>query len=81
VRGEFEIGELVQICGHDGGVIARGLASYSAAELQQIKGLKSSQIEKTLGYCYRDEVVHRSEMTLVEEAKSVVKIGKGGRRG
>lgn len=65
VDGVFEIGDCVAI--HDDGdaLIAKGLASYSRQELERIRGIKSSQIEKTLGYRYGDEAIHRDDLVLV----------------
>lgn len=69
VRGEFEIGALVEVSDERGLVVARGLSSYDAGELRAIKGVKSSQIEQAIGYSYRQEAVHRNEMMLVEESQ------------
>ncbi len=44
---------------------ARGLTTYSSAELEKIKGCKSSEIEKILGYKYFDEVIHRNDLVLL----------------
>jgi glutamate 5-kinase len=45
--------------------VARGLTSYSSAEIQRIKGAKSSQIADILGYCETEEVIHRNSLTLI----------------
>ena len=66
VMGEFAVGALVEIAGSDGAAFARGLASYSSAELQRIKGCKASEIEARLGYRYADEAVHRDDLVLIE---------------
>ncbi len=54
--------ELVKITGPDGGEIARGLSNFSSGDLDLIKGLKSSEIQKRLGRKSPDEVVHRDNM-------------------
>jgi glutamate 5-kinase len=59
-----------------GGVIARGVAVYSAEEVRQIAGRRASEIEKILGYTYADEVVHRSDLVLTQRLA-----GQGGREG
>ena len=41
---------------------ARGLTSFSSEEINKIKGLKSDQIEKILGYSSKSEIVHRDDM-------------------
>lgn len=66
LSGKFERGEVVSICGAQGGEIARGLASYSAGEINQIKGLRSKQITAVLGYEPRKAVVHRDNLVLME---------------
>lgn len=44
---------------------ARGLTSYSSAELDKIKGHKTGEIEEILGYKYFDEVIHRNDMVIL----------------
>ena len=65
VEGLFGRGDVVDICNGDGERIGSGLTQYSAAELEKIKGVKSSDIMKLLGYKYGDEVVHRNDMVLL----------------
>ncbi len=64
LQGKFKNGELVEICDVNGHPFASGLVNYNYEELNQIKGKKSSEIEKILGYKYYDEVVHRDNMVL-----------------
>jgi glutamate 5-kinase len=45
--------------------IARGLVAYDAADAARIVGLKSSEIEKALGFRGRDELIHRDDMVLM----------------
>lgn len=66
VVGEFPRGALVELAGPDRVVFARGLTSYSASELRQIRGRKTADIAQILGYCYADEVIHRDDLTLTE---------------
>jgi glutamate 5-kinase len=49
------------------GEFAGGLVNYSSADLERVKGLKTSQIEATLGHKPADEVVHRDNLALLEE--------------
>lgn len=65
VQGEFAQGALVELHGPEGAAIARGLASYSSADLTRIKGKKAAEIESILGFRYADEVVHRDDMVLL----------------
>lgn len=65
VRGEFDRGDSVSCIGPRGKEFARGLVNYSASELERIKGLKTEQIEKVLGYKYSDEVIHRDDLVVL----------------
>jgi glutamate 5-kinase len=65
LSGKFTKGDTVAIVDETGREIARGLSNYSAEQLQKIKGLKTSQIAKTLGDKPYDAVVHRNNMTLL----------------
>lgn len=59
VDGKFDVGDMVRILQENDGEIGRGIVNYSSSDIDLIKGKKSSEIEKTLGYKYYDEVVHR----------------------
>jgi glutamate 5-kinase len=65
VRGEFDRGDSVSCLGPRGREFARGLVNYSASELERIKGLKTDEIESTLGYKYSDEVIHRDDLVVL----------------
>ncbi len=65
VNGIFDRGDAVSCIGPKGKEFARGLVNYSAADLEKIKGLPSSQIEKTLGFKYSDEVIHRNNLVVL----------------
>jgi len=68
VQGSFGVGECVRCVAPGGAEFARGLVSYSAAELVKIKGLHSAQIAAALGYKTTDEVIHRNDLVLLEES-------------
>jgi len=65
VRGSFERGDSVSCLGPRGKEFARGLVNYSASELKRIRGLRTDFIEKTLGYKYSDEVIHRDDLVVL----------------
>ena len=65
IRGSFGVGECVRCLDLDGREFARGLVNYSAQELNQIKGLHTSKIEKILGYRVYDEIIHRDDLVLL----------------
>ncbi len=65
VDGGFQRGDTIFVVGPSGQRIACGIANYSADEVARIRGLRSSQIETTLGYHYGQEVVHRNNLVLL----------------
>ncbi|MBI4697631.1 MAG: glutamate 5-kinase [Nitrospirae bacterium] len=65
VEGHFEIGDAVNCISKEGRKIAKGLTNYSSGDIEQIKGKKTSEIEKILGYKYSDEVIHRDNLVVV----------------
>ena len=65
VRGAFGVGECVRCLDSQGREFARGLVNYSAHELNQIKGLHTSKIEKVLGYKAYDEIIHRDDLVVL----------------
>jgi glutamate 5-kinase len=65
VRGVFGVGECVRCLDSDGREFARGLVNYSAQELNQIKGLHTSRIEKMLGYKAYEEIIHRDDLVVL----------------
>ena len=65
VEGNFARGDTVSILTITGREIARGLVAYDAADAGRIVGLKSADIEKTLGFRGRDELIHRDDLVLM----------------
>ena len=64
VEGNFGMGALVRIVRQDGEAVGVGLSNFKAVELRKIQGLSSSEIERILGPCPHQEVVHRDNMVL-----------------
>lgn len=65
IDGHFTSGDCVEMKNGSGTVVARGIANYSSSEMDRIKGLKSLDIEKELGYKYTEEMVHRDNMVVI----------------
>jgi glutamate 5-kinase len=65
VTGEFGIGDLVGVVDAEGTEFARGLTSYPASDVRRIQGMRSSDIEATLGYKYIDEVIRRDDLVIL----------------
>ncbi len=66
VSKSFKAGDVVGLVGEDGIEFARGLANYSAEEVERIKGKKSTEIEAILGQKPYDEVVHRDNLVILK---------------
>jgi glutamate 5-kinase len=69
VHGSFKIGDPVDIAVDPARPFARGLAGYGADEVRRIAGLKTSEIERALGYKYLDEVVHRDDLVVLDPGR------------
>ena len=65
VRGAFGVGECVRCLDLTGKEFARGLVNYSAQELNRIRGLHTSRIEKVLGYKAYEEIIHRDDLVVL----------------
>ena len=65
VKGPFDRGDSVNIVGPDGKAVGCGVANYSAADLARIKGCRSAEIARILGYNLGDEVIHRNNIVLL----------------
>ncbi len=63
--GDFARGDTVYIVDSSERRVACGIANYSAADIERIRGLRSGKIEETLGYHYGQEVVHRNNLALL----------------
>ena len=62
IQGNFVKGDNILVVDKNGNDCARGLTSFSSIEINKIKGLKTDQIEKVLGYASKSEIIHRDDM-------------------
>jgi glutamate 5-kinase len=62
VEGSFEAGDAVEVTS-DGVPIGKGIANYSAAELERIKGMRSPQLRELMPHA-AEEAVHRDNFVL-----------------
>jgi glutamate 5-kinase len=62
VAGEFEAGDAVEVA-HEGQPVGKGISNYSAAELRQVRGLKSEAVKEVLPRA-TEEAVHRDYFVL-----------------
>ncbi len=67
VRGKFGVGDSVTCVDESGVPVARGLTSYGSDEIRRIMGLSTKDVEKTLGYKFTDEVIHRDDLAVIEK--------------
>ena len=67
VSGPFQIGDVVSLVDVYDEEFARGIVNYTSEEVNLIKGLKTSQIRKALGYIRQKEIIIRKRMHLTEE--------------
>lgn len=65
VHGPFSDGDIVEIRGPDGELVARGVCVYDSEEVEQIAGHQSEEIEAILGYKVLDTVVHRDSLAVL----------------
>ncbi|MGA9408647.1 MAG: glutamate 5-kinase [Bacteroidota bacterium] len=65
VRGEFNREDTISVLDAEGNEIARGVAGYSASDLNKIKGKRTSEIQKILNRKSGDEVIHRNNLVLI----------------
>jgi glutamate 5-kinase len=65
VAGRFERGDVLDIAGPDGAVVARGLSEYPAADARAILGLGREAQAAALGYAPRSAMVHRDHLVLL----------------
>lgn len=64
-EGKFSLGDPVVLVDLQGQPFAKGLANYGSAEINKIKGLKSTEVENKLGYKNTDEVIHRDDLVVL----------------
>jgi glutamate 5-kinase len=63
VEGSFDVGDAVEVAAA-GAVIGKGIVDYSAQELNQVTGMKSTRVRELLPHA-ADEVIHRDRFVLV----------------
>ncbi len=65
VEGNFQRGDIVDICDSKGAKLGSGITNYSSAEVTAIKGAHSENINNLLGYDSGSEVVHRNNLVVL----------------
>jgi glutamate 5-kinase len=65
-KGNFNLGDAVDVADKEGFVFAKGLINFSTEELNQIKGLKSSEVSSVLSEEASEEVIHRDCLVILK---------------
>jgi glutamate 5-kinase len=65
VSGTFAPGDAVVLKDRLGVAVARGLTELSSADIERVKGLKTSQISEVLPDVAGKEVVHRDHLVVL----------------
>ena len=65
VEGEFQRGDIVDICDPEESRLGCGITNYGSADIMVIKGMHSKRISALLGYDYGSEVVHRNNLVVL----------------
>ena len=64
-RGSFAAGEIIDVVGPDGGLIARGISGFDDAEIPRIAGRTSEELRNLYPGRKRLEVVHRNDLVVL----------------
>lgn len=67
VRGEFSSGDCVSLLDNAGVEFGRGLVNYPSSDVSRVKGRRSTEIARVLGYKVADEIIHRDNFVLIEK--------------
>lgn len=65
-KGDFSMGDAVDIVDTQGNVFAKGLINFNTQEINKIKGLKSSEVAKVLTGEASEEVIHRDCLVILK---------------
>ena len=69
IMGTFNEGDVISLVDQDNVEFAKGNPSYNSAEINTIKGLKTSQIKKALGYIRHKEIIARKNIHIINGEK------------
>jgi glutamate 5-kinase len=58
----------VVLLGEDDRELAVGMVNYHSGDIKKIMGLKSHQIKDVLGFKHDDEVIHRDNLVITNDA-------------
>jgi len=67
IKGEFEVGDAVEIVSESGKVLGRGLVNFDSTELPNLIGKNTTKLLQEFGEGYDKEVIHRDDLVLIDE--------------
>ena len=67
IKGEFEVGDAVEIVSENGKVLGRGLINFDSTELPNLIGKNTAKLLQEFGEGYDKEVIHRDDLVLIDE--------------
>ena len=65
MSGQFAAGDAVGVRDADGREFARGIVSCDARELELLRGAKTADMERLLGYRVTEEIIHRDNLVIL----------------
>ena len=65
-EGDFVRGDAVRLQNEAGETLGFALCNYDSAAARRLCGVKSANIEKTLGYRHEEEMAHRDNMSIAQ---------------
>jgi glutamate 5-kinase len=65
VTGQFSAGDIVNIAGPDGSVVARGKAQFASEDVGKVAGLQGDAVRQLFPSRKRLEVIHRDDLALL----------------
>ncbi|MHB0976534.1 MAG: glutamate 5-kinase [Candidatus Aquicultorales bacterium] len=65
VKGEFSVGDTVDVEDSEGRVFARGLTNFSSQEVRRIQGLRSSEAAELVPDAESEELIHRDCLVIL----------------
>jgi glutamate 5-kinase len=64
VKGNFEVGDFVEICDLKGEIVGRGRTAYASGDVEKIRGRRSGEIAALLGRPGPGHIVHRDRLAV-----------------
>lgn len=65
VVGTFKKGDVVAVAVKDGKEFARGRVAYPSEEIRAVRGLKTGEFKRVLGYAGSGEIIHKDELVII----------------